>query len=450
MGTIQRRAIEKNQAEASSSKAPKNKPTGRPKGSTKSVLMKRAQEEAREENAQKISIKITNVFKRNKEATAKIIVNRGGARSSKSFSICQLLIERMFLPFPRKILIVRKTLPALRISVLPMYLDLLSNYNVRNYIKEEKQFLNYTYGRSLTHFGSVDDPEKIKSSEWNDIWVEEATEFSYEDFVNLKLRMSAPDYGLRNQMFLSFNPTDEYHWIKTNIIDNPEEDDVLEIVSNYKDNPYLSSDYIKLIEALEKQDPNFFRIYTLGEWGRLEHVIYNNWSIVNELTPEGKEEIYGLDFGFNSPSSLNRIYVNEEEAHIEELIYKTGLTTDKLISEMKSQIPESKRQRCQIYADSADPEKIEAISTAGFWCIPAEKDVENGIDTVKRFSLKVKNNSANTIKELRSYSWKTDKNGRVTEEPVKFNDHSMDSTRYALHTHCKKWFEGRPRIRSLG
>ncbi len=43
--------------------------------------------------------------------------------------------------------------------------------------------------------------------------------------------------------------------------------------------------------------------------------------------------------------------------------------------------------------------------------------------------------SVNMIKEIKSYKWKVNKNGITLDEPVKFNDHSMDSGRYGLYTH---------------
>jgi phage terminase large subunit len=43
--------------------------------------------------------------------------------------------------------------------------------------------------------------------------------------------------------------------------------------------------------------------------------------------------------------------------------------------------------------------------------------------------------SINLLKEIRSYKWKTDKDGRVLDEPVKFNDHAMDAGRYGVFTY---------------
>ncbi len=55
-----------------------------------------------------------------------------------------------------------------------------------------------------------------------------------------------------------------------------------------------------------------------------------------------------------------------------------------------------------------------------------------GIDKVKQYKLHILEDSINLIKEIRSYKWKEDKEGRILEEPVKFNDHAMDAMRYAL------------------
>ena len=391
-------------------------------------------------------IGITDVHVKNMLAASQIIANRGGARSSKSYSIAQILLER-FVTLPnRKIFIVRKTLPSLRVSTYRLMKDVAAEFGIWDRITEQKQEFNWLYGKSLIHFGSIDDPEKIRSTEWNDIWMEEATEFTYDDFVNLKLRMSATPWGVRNQMWLSFNPVDEYHWVKTKVIDGKE--DCTEIHSMYKDNPFLSPDYIKTIEALIEQDMNYYRIFTLGEWGRLENMIYSNWDVVQEFVVGG-EEIYGLDFGFTNPSVLTRCSIDGDDCYLDSPIYKAGLTNADLIAELDKAIPAERRKRYPIYADCAEPQRIEEINRAGFWCIAADKSVLDGIDMCKRFRLHVAAAAEEGIKEIRGYSYRTDKNGIPFEEPVKFNDHFCDSFRYALHTHCQKRFEGRPRIRSL-
>ena len=211
--------------------------------------------------------------------------------------------------------------------------------------------------------------------------------------------------------------------------------DAVDIHSTYKDNPFLQPAYIKMIESLREQDPNHWRIYGEGEWGSLENIIYSNWITVNELPEEIDEVFYGLDFGFNAPSALVKVSMLDEVPYEEELIYESGLTNTDLIARLKTlDIDEND----PIYCDNAEPDRIEEICRAGFNAIPADKARDPGIDFVKSLTTMILKGSTNLIKEIRGYSWRQDKNGRVLDEPVKFNDHLMDARRYAYYTHLGK------------
>ena len=63
-------------------------------------------------------IKHTNVYTRNVEAmeddSIRFIVNQGGSRSSKTYSICQMLVVYALTNPKTTISIVRKSFPALR------------------------------------------------------------------------------------------------------------------------------------------------------------------------------------------------------------------------------------------------------------------------------------------------------------------------------------------------
>ena len=181
---------------------------------------------------------------------------------------------------------------------------------------------------------------------------------------------------------------------------------------------------------------------SLGEWGVLENLIYGLWSEINSC-PEANETIYGLDFGFNQPSALIEIRLKDEEVFIRQLLYQSGLTNSQLIDKMQTLIPDKSKE---IYADSAEPARIEEIYGAGFNIHSSDKSVKDGIDYVKRQKISVTSDSPDIIKERRSYSYKKDKNGRILDDPVKFADHSMDAIRYALYTHS---LQLEPRIRWL-
>lgn len=329
--------------------------------------------------------------------------------------------------------------------------EILMEYNLWQRVMEVKQEKSlYSPCGGWIHFGGLDDPEKIKSTDWNIIWMEEATEFDYNDFVNLKLRLSSPippeaGLGFRNRMFMSFNPIDEYHWIKNKIIDEHAED-YTEIQSNYRFNPFLHQDYVKTIEALEHQDYNSYRIFTLGEWGKLENLIYKNWTNVKAI-PIGGEEIFGLDFGFINQTALIRMNVDGLRVGVEEWIYESYLTNSMLIERMDRMFTPAQKANSQIFADSAEPQRIQEIANAGYCIYPSIKEVGAGIDYVKRCYLEVKEDSEHVQKELKGYSYKTDKmSGKVLEEPIKFNDHAVSAIRYALYSYWVQYcqFSGTP------
>jgi phage terminase large subunit len=170
----------------------------------------------------------------------------------------------------------------------------------------------------------------------------------------------------------------------------------------------------------------------LGLWGKLENIIYSNWEVVREYPESYDEVIYGLDFGFNNPTALIEIRIKDKQLYLREIIYLTGLTNNQLIEKLKVE-----NIKGSIYADSAEPARIEEIRQAGFNIYPAVKDVLDGIDFVKRYKLHIYN-SENIVKEISQYSYKKDKNGNVLEEPIKYLDHTLDGIRYGIFTHLNK------------
>ena len=88
-----------------------------------------------------------------------------------------------------------------------------------------------------------------------------------------------------------------------------------------------------------------------------------------------------------------------------------------------------------IYADSAEPDRIKEIQRAGYLCKASNKTKDTGIDYVKRIKVNVLKTSTNIIKEKRAYSYKVDRNGHVIDEPIDFMNHAMDAERYGIFNH---------------
>lgn len=374
----------------------------------------------------------TNIFYKNYHSQKQIIVNIGGARSSKSYSILQLLLVYFLNLKNKKFLITRKTRPSLKISCWFDFMKLLQENNLTLLFDINKTDLTITNfkNNNVMFFRSLDDPEKIKSTDFNYIFMEEANEFTYDDFQILKLRLSAKTKKLKNKMFIALNPVE--CWVQEYLLNNPE----VEIIkSTYRDNPFLTKDYIKMLEDLKYQNEHLYKIYVLGEFSKLPNIIYQNYEIINnydEIKPD--EIIYGLDFGFNNPTALIEVKIKDKQIYLKEKLYQTNLTINEIIEELKRNVIS---KNSYIYADTEDINYIETIYRAGFYGIKQAKksSVMDGINFIKCLKLHIDNNSNNLIKEIKSYSFKIDKNGKVIDEPVKFNDHLMDAMRYAIFTH---------------
>lgn len=358
----------------------------------------------------------------------------GGAGSGKSVFIAQFICLKLLQGKNERILVLRKWLPALKISAYQLILDILEDWGAMKHVTLNKSDLFITYGTNRILFTGLDNPEKIKSAEFSYIWIEEATDLNREDYLQLGLRLGRSRANSYAKMIFSFNPIDQYHWLIQDVVEKPEESTVIHhstYLDNYKN---LSQSFINDLEHLIDIDENYHRVYALGLPGVLKNIIYTNYVIENfEMPLHGR--FYGLDFGFNKPMALLEIVMRDGEPLMRERYYEREKTTKDLINWM-DQNGISKRD--PIYADSAEPDRIKEIKTAGYNIHPARKDVTAGIDLVKSLKMHIHASSTNLISEVRTYKYRETKDGQVLEEPVPFMDHLMDCARYALFTTALK------------
>lgn len=356
----------------------------------------------------------------------------GGAGSGKSVYAAQKILLRLLKEPGHRILIIRKVARTIRRSMFQLLRDIIIEWNLGalftiNKVEMEIHCIN---GGSIIAAG-VDDPEKLKSIHGvTMIWIEEATELWEADFnqIDLRLRGMTSSY---KQIILSYNPISESHWINQRFHQNHAENSVI-LKTTYKDNRFIDPEYAAQLQRLAEIDETFYQIYALGEWATPTDLIYPNWITTSTLPDSYDEILYGLDFGFNAPTALVEIGLRDQIPYVRELLYQTKMTNGELIEKMKELIP---NPNAFIYADSAEPARIEEIYRSGFNIHPADKRVASGIDTVKRFRVHVDEGSDNIIRERRTYKWRKDKSGMVLDEPVKMFDHTLDAIRYAVATH---------------
>lgn len=378
-------------------------------------------------------IQTTNVFDRNYNSIEPVIINIGGSRSGKSYSILQLFLMKFINEDNKEFMIARKTLPALRRTAYKVFINMLQEYGYYKHCDHNKTDLTIKFKNNVVEFLSVDNIEKIKSSEYNYIFLEEANEFTELDYRIIHTRLSGQTIPSEpNKYILSLNPSDIDGWINETLV---HESGVEIIKSSYLDNPFLSDEYIKILTDLKEKDPALYRIYALGLWAEMQGKIYSNY-VIEPVFPETfDDEIQSIDFGYNNPSAVMWIGFKDNELYIRELIYQTKLTNKDLIDKMVAEVVSKKTQT---YADSAEPDRIEEIHRAGFNILPARKgpgSVFTGINAVKSHKMHVHESATFFIKELKSHLWKKDKNGKNLDEPVKYNDHACDAVRMGVFTY---------------
>lgn len=388
-----------------------------------------------------VRVKVTEVFDKYMSCTRPYLVSIGGAGSSKSYSFGQLFVHRLFNRPNRKMLVTRKTGPALFYTAYSLIINLLKQYGCYERARHDKtmRIIENPKNGAVIYFLSIDDPEKIKSTDFNDVWMEEANEFDWSDFLIVQTRMRAPTDGEGpNQVFMSLNPGEEQGWVNQKVILAPAFAGKIDVIwSNYKMNPHLDQEYKDTLENLKEQDIDSWRIFAQGTFGQLTNIIYKPYIVLQKFPEAMDEELYCVDFGYNNPSSILKIGTRDVTNHyLTQLVYQTRLTNGQLIDLAKERIPAAKRD-LPMYCDAAEPDRIQEFKSAGFNAIPADKEVKTGIDFCKRQTFYTLESNSETNKEAKTYKWKTDKNGNVLDEPVKFMDHSMDAKRYGIYTHYK-------------
>ena len=373
-----------------------------------------------------MKLKTTKTFDELCMSDKRISVFQGGARSGKTYNIVFWLIyTALIIEEPDYFTIARKTLPALKASALRDFIDILNRLNRYSDSDFNKSDLEYKLNGSIFEFISLDQPDKIKSRKRGYLFLPEATEDDYDSWVQLSIRTT-------KKIILDYNPAAEYHWIYDEVLTREDHDFYH---STYLDNPFLEPGIIAEIERLEKVDENFWKIYGLGERGTLEGLVFQKWTIINEL-PKG-ERFYGLDFGFtNDPTAFVEIIYNKHAISVRELIYKRGLTNRDIKQEF---VDLNISTDASIIADSAEPKSIEELSQDvagyyGYYVNPVSKgpdSIKKGIDLIKQYPLQITSDSVNLIKELRNYKWEKKKQERGFKNvPVDAFNHAIDAMRY--------------------
>jgi phage terminase large subunit len=354
-------------------------------------------------------------------------VIQGGTSAGKTFGILPILIDRAAKTPRLEISVVSETIPHLRRGAIKDFLKVMdwtgrfidSNWN--------RTLLTYKFANgSYIEFFSAEQESKLRGARRNILYINEANNISFEAYHQLAIRTSG-------EIWLDFNPTAEF-WAHTEVL---KDNDSEHIILTYKDNEALPDTIIHDIEQAEVKAQsssywaNWWKVYGLGQIGSLQGVVFDNWQQVAKVPTDAKLLGFGMDFGFtNDPTTLIAVYKTNNQLYFDEVLYRTNMTNLDIGNFMKS---ENIGRPLEIVADSAEPKSIEELRRQGFLITPAKKgpdSIKIGIDILKREPFFVTQNSINLIKELRSYVWATDRDGKLTGNPIDHSNHAIDAMRY--------------------
>lgn len=367
-------------------------------------------------------------------------VLRGGAGSGKSIQVIDIILMRILSRTQYNVLVARKFGVTLKKTVFKEFQNMIDKRGFTKLFKINKSDMTMTcLNGNIIYFTGLDTPEKIKSLESTivDIWLEEVSDFNQEDFEQLDLRLRGINQYMY-QMYLSFNPISQDHWLKKFFYDDvaPEiKSNLLTNFSTYKDNKFIDDKYREVMEAKKHTNPTYYDIYCLGNWGTTGKQVYTNWEVKDFNLDEKNFNLiyYGVDFGFNDPTAMVKIGYKDQEIYIMGEIYRQGLITNDLITLAKNQFPTIKDH--WLFADSAEPDRISEIKKVLPRCQGANKAPnykKAAIDFIKGKKIYVHPNCKEFITEIRNYCYKKSKTEeRYYDEPQEFGDHLMDALIYS-------------------
>ena len=277
-----------------------------------------------------------------------IISLQGSARSAKTYNILIFLIIYILEHSAVRLSIVRKTLPALKGSVLIDFKEIMYRMGLWNDKQFNKTELIYRFSNgSWVEFFSTDDEQKIRGRKRDILFANEANEISYLEWQQLIMRTT-------RFAIMDYNPSfSEDHWIEQ-VNKDP---DTHHFISTYKDNPFLEQKIIEDIEKLKDRNKSLWTVYGLGLRAVIEGRIFENYEMIDGIPEIVKKRFIGMDFGYtNDPTAILEVGIHGEELYLDEICYRTRMLTNDIINVLKTNCKNKK-----IISESADPRLIDDI-----------------------------------------------------------------------------------------
>lgn len=326
-------------------------------------------------------------------------------------------------------------------------------------VKSLDDRIDYENGSRVYYFGMFDGKQqeamrskKGKNGDPDIAWMEEANAFTRADYDEVGSRLRGGSAGW-TQLILTTNPDAPTHWIYRDLIQGGA---ASVYYSGARDNKFLPPAYYQRLDGMVGVKRDRLRD---GKWVQAEGVIYDEYNpdihlVDADKCPEFVRRFRVIDFGFTNP------FVCQwwgEDADGRLYRYREVYQTRQLVEDMARKI--NTLTGMEYISDTIadhDAEDRATLEKHGIYTIAAKKDVSSGINLVKQ-RLKIQGDGKPRLyyvrgalvepdplldeekkplcseDEIIGYSWQKYPDGKPNkEQPVKVNDHGMDSTRYIV------------------
>ena len=353
----------------------------------------------------------------------------GSSRSGKTWSGIDFII--WLCAYAEKsctINIVRDTYNSFKTTLYDDFNRRLPMFGIKSPFADVKEVSTFWLYKNKINLIGGDKPSKFLGAGCDYLFINEAI-----PNVEKKLFDQA-EMRCRKFWWIDSNPSASDHWV----LGLRERDDVSYLKTTFRDNPNISKNEKSKILSYDPDnienvrqgtaDEYMWKVYGLGLEAEREGLIIRNWE-VGEFD-ESLPFVYGMDFGYVSdPTTLVKCAFDKKRRtlYVEELLYKTGLSTDQIAED----IGEFIQDRSLIVADSAEPRLIDELYYKNFNILAAKKgpdSVRLGISKITNVKIVVTERSYNLQKELKNYVWHEKK----SNTPIDEHNHLIDAIRYAM------------------
>ena len=376
---------------------------------------------------------------------------KGGRGSTKSSFISESIILKMMDDGEKGVmsnaLVVRRVKDTLEGSVFEQMIWAIDQLGAMEewQIKLSPLRLIYKKTGQQVLFKGADKPKKLKSTKVSKgwikyIWYEEVDEFeSYDKIrnINQSIMRGGPNF----LVFYSFNPPEsQRNWANMEVLD--ERPDKRVHHSDYTSVPvgWLGEQFIIEAEHLKKVNLKKYEHDYLGAVTGTGLEVFTNVTIRKITDDEIKifDRIRrGLDFGYGAdPLSYTLCHYDKKRKrlYIFGEVYQCKLGNSRAVEAIK----QTYAWNGTITGDSAEPRTIAEFNKLGLKIIGAKKGPDSVDHGIKFLSEEIEEiiidqeRAPNHAREFLGYELDVDKEGNPKGEYPDKNNHTIDSTRYAL------------------